>query len=288
LFKGRHKLHNGIDNLTLFARRTVLASLAAGSLSLIRLPYASAANLDRYAAAAAVTADDIAWFRKCRAVWIESEAGAPAVVPGELSFQDLAEFGDSRRPAGPYERLERVLCAFFLHARFEAGHYPLNPRIAHSEAFAGAPDAAAFAVSPDHVRLFRHTNWRASFIDTKRPYGDYQYYEKEMAEILGLAVPKSSGERLPAATETRFRSLHRDMLFVLQAYLQHAGLSPGHYQIPFDGWDTRIDPLCEPVSQARLDAYVRAMDQLRQQTFPNDPAKIVPRFKAASILFGND
>jgi hypothetical protein len=280
-------LRSGINNRAPLSRRTVLARLAAG-LSLIRGANASAANIDRYVAAAGITADDIAWFRKCRAVWIESEAGAPAVVPGDLPFQNLADFGDLGRPRGIYERLERVFCAFFLHARFEAGRYPLNPPIVPAEAFAGAPNLAEFDVSADHLRLFRHTNWRAAFVDTKRPYGDYQYYELEMAQILGLPGPTSNSGRLPAQTEAQLQALHHDMLFVLQAYLQHAALTPGHYQIPFDGWGTRISPLCVPVSQARLDAYVHAMDQLRQQTFPDDPAKVVPRFKAASLLFGND
>lgn len=248
--------------------------------------HAQAASIDRYVSPVDITADDIGWFRACRSVWIESEAGAPAAVPAEVSFQALGEFGDGR-PREVYERLERVLCAFFLHSRFASGRYPLNPRVAPTEAFAGAPDLSAFDVSPDRLRLFRHTSWRTLIIDTKRPYGDYQAYEIEMAEILRLPIPPGD-ERLPRETEARMQALHRDMLFVLQAYLQHAELMPGRYQIPFDGWETMILPRCTPIPQARLDAYIQAMQRVRQETFPNDPAKVVPRFKAAALLFGSD
>jgi hypothetical protein len=244
--------------------------------------------IERYVSPVDITAEDICWFRACRAVWIESEAGAPAVVPAELSFQALAGFGDRGQPRGPYERLERVLCAFFLHGRFESGLYPLIPRVGSGEAFADAPELAAFDVSPDHLRLFRRTSWGALFIDTKRPYGDCQGFEAEMAEILGLPVLSSSDGRLPPETEARMQALHRDMLFVLQAYLQHAELMPGHYQIPYDGWDTWIAPGCNPIPQVRLDAYIHAMEQVRHQSFPNDPAKVGPRFKAAALLFGAD
>ncbi len=200
-------------------------------------------------------------------------SGRAGCSGAELSVQALAEFGDLGRPRDLYERLERVLCAFFLHGHFASGLYPLNPRVAAREAFTGAPDLAAFDVSPDHVRLFHRTNWRALFIDTKRPYGTYQAFEVEMAEILGLPPPSNSDERLPPETERRMQMLHRDMLFVLQAYLQHAELVPWHYQIPYDGWETWILPRCNPIPRARLDAYVAAMEQLKHQTFPDDPAK---------------
>jgi hypothetical protein len=269
-------------------RRAAFASLIAGGIAMIRQSNARQANIDRYVSPVDITADDISWFRLCRSVWIESEAGAPAVVPAELSLQALADFGDRGRPRAVYERLERVLCAFFLHGRFVSGLYPLNPRVVLSEAFAGAPDLAALNVSTDHVRLFRHTNWRSLFIDTKRPYGNSQGYEAEMAEILGLPAPSNGQARLPLVTEARMQTLHRDMLFVLQAYLQHAELVPGHYQIPFDGWETWILPRCKPIPQTRLEVYVQEMEQLRQQTFPNDPTKVGPRFKAAKHLFGAD
>jgi hypothetical protein len=199
----------------------------------------------------------------------------------------MADFADNGRPRDVYERLERVLCTFFLHGRFMSGRYLLNPPVFSSEAFAGAPDLAAFEVSPDHVRLFCHTSWRTSFIDTKRPYGDFQAYEIEMAQILGLPLPPGN-ERLPPPADARMHALHHDMLFVLQAYLQHAELIPGRYQIPFDGWKTWVLPRCEPIPQARLDAYIHAMEQFRDQTFPNDPAKVGPRFKAARLLFESD
>lgn len=63
------------------SRRAVLACFVAGGLAPMQSRCAGAASAERYTSPVEIKADDIAWFRACRSAWIESERGAPAVVP---------------------------------------------------------------------------------------------------------------------------------------------------------------------------------------------------------------
>jgi hypothetical protein len=283
----RARSHDQDRGKTPFTRRAALGGIMAGGLVMMQRTDAGAASSDRYVSPVEITADDIAWFRKCRSVWVESESGAPAAVPGGLSVLELSDAAETNRYRDVFERLERTLCAFFLHALFEKGRYPLAPLVPPEEAFADAPELAVIDVRPEHLLLFSQTNWRGPFIDGKRPYGNYTYYVAEMAKILSIPVPlnKDGRARLPAEMEAQLGALHHDMLFVLQAYLQHADLAPGRYLIPFDGWLTMILPRCQPVTQSQMDAYVSAMNPIIRQKFPDSPSNIVPRFKAAGLLF---
>jgi hypothetical protein len=210
-------------------------------------------------------------------------AGAPGVAAPGLSMADMAELA-SRRLADVADRLERTLCAFFLHARFTGGRCALEPPVQRPDAFAGAPELSSFDVTANHLRLFQKTSWSsAPVIDSKRPYGTTDYLG-DAARAFGIPVPPDPLE-FPPDTQAQLQGMHHDVLFVLQAYLQHAEFDPGRYVIPFDGWDLWIQPLCQPVPQARVDAYVAAMHRLMQQDFPGDPGKVTPRFRAAKILW---
>jgi hypothetical protein len=180
--------------------------------------------------------------------------------------------------------MERTLCAFFLYGRFASGRYALVPPVPRSEAFADAPDLYSFDVTANHLRLYQKTSWReAPLVDSKRPYGTTDNLG-DVARIFGIPVPPDP-EEFPPDTEAQLRRLHHEVMFVLQAYLQHAELEPDRYVIPFDGWDLWIQPLCRPVPQAQVEAYVAAMQRLMQQDFPGDPGKVTPRFRAAKILW---
>jgi hypothetical protein len=273
-------------------RRTVLGGLIAGGFSpMIRSASGNAgvADFERYPSPVEITADDIAWFRECRSAWIESECGAPAVVPARMSLQEAASALDGDpRMADVLHRLERTLCAFCVHGRFAPGHYVLAPPVPASEGFAGARELAEFDVSADHVKLLQRTDWRAPTINSKRPYGVASYCEIDVARIVGIPLPPlRDGEDLPAELDARLTALHHDLLFVLQAFLQHAELAPGRYRIPFNGWDD-LRPRCQPATQARVDAYVQTWEHLRRQTFPDRPAMVVPIMQASQMLFGLD
>ena len=57
--------------------------------------------------------------------------------------------------------------------------------------------------------------------------------------------------------------------------------------IPFDGWDF-IRPRCRPLTQARMEAYLRAWEQIRRQRFAKDSDAVVPVMRAAELLYAAD
>jgi hypothetical protein len=275
-----------------FDRRAMLGGLIAGGvLPMIQSASGNAgvADVERYPSPIEITADDIAWFRECRSAWIESESGAPAVIPARLSLQEAADaLDDDPRMADLLGRLERTLCAFCVHGRFAPGRYALAPPVPPSEGFPSARELTEFDVSTDHIRLLQRTDWRGSIINPKRPYGGASYCEIDVARIVGIPLPPlRDGEDLPAELHAPLTALHHDLLFVLQAFLQHTELVPGRYRIPFNGWD-HLRPRCQPATQARIDAYVQAWERLRRQTFPDRPAMVVPVMQASDVLFRLD
>jgi len=212
-----------------------------------------------------ITTEDITWFRACRSAWLNTESGAPTIVPGDMPAEEFAELEledlnfeqmYDKELSAVLSRLERIVCAFFLNARFTAGSYSLRR----------APDSrTSFVVTDDHIRLLRLANWRAAAIDGKRPYGDYTHYTIDMARTLGLPVTRNADtgyDEIGAEAEVRMKALHREMLFVLQAYIEHAELSPGRWLIPYEGWDG-VDgifgPRCAPPTAAQVAAYQRAI-----------------------------
>jgi hypothetical protein len=85
-------------------------------------------------------------------------------------------------------------------------------------------------------RLLHAAGWRGLAVDVKRPYGERRFYELDMAEILGEAIPSvaqgadpDDGPELPAEQERRLRGLHTGLGAALQALLRHTPIAPGSY-----------------------------------------------------------
>lgn len=210
-----------------------------------------------------ITGDDIAWLRRGRAVWARLESGAPAIVPPDVDAQAYIDghlaYSTPGSSARKPERLEPILCAFFLNATFLPGRYDLDPPVAEIGAD-GAPSgsvSSTIEVTTDHLTLLKHSLWNGPLMDGKRPYGTRSFYEADMAELLGHRVPKGAdGEiRLPDAEQRRDRTMHHAMLAVVQAYIQHAQFEPGGYVVPRDGWAAPFHPLCRPVTSQQVADY---------------------------------
>jgi hypothetical protein len=239
---------------------------------------AAAAPSWRYFDPVTITADDIAWFRACRSTWIDCESGAPAIIPGDMT---LAAYGNAfdEPSSSVVARMERLSCAFFLHAAFGPGRYPFRKPL---------QGRRAFKVSADHIRLLQTTNWRTGTIDCKRPYGDYTHFEIDMARAVGLPVTRSAEgyDEIGTKGEARMDVLHKEMLFVLQAYIEHAVLAPGQWFIPYDGWDGIVMPRCVPVGDAQVADYKASMAAIAMKGIFETPYDlVVPNIRASAALF---
>lgn len=253
------------------SRRTLgLAGLFVGFTSGVR-----ALDAPRLRSPIQLSADDIAWFRSCRSLWVEGENGAPAVYGPGMTPEGLETI--SGEDLAAYEaRLEPILCAFFLHASFAPGRYRLGaPRDGQEE----------IEVMQDDVTLMRHANWRTFAIDNKRPYGDFTNYPIDMARALGIPIgkdPVRGYATIPDEEDARMVTLHRKSELVLQAYIEHAALVPGAWAIPEDGWGGIVFPRGRPVSAAAVASYRAAVGTARAIS-----ADITPRLKAQEALFGS-
>lgn len=256
----------------IYALSVTHTGLAATKDSPLRYPYPNPYDL---------TTDDIAWFRNCLSLWIDSEAGAPGIFGPGLTPETIMSVSSEVYSAFE-RRIEPIQCAFFLHATFKPGRYALSGDKADAPGF--------LDVTETDIRLLKRTSWRAFTIDPKRPYGNLTNYPVEMAQALGLPV-SINGQgyfETDPDTEQELVVLHRKSQFVLQAFIEHAELASGPWFIPFDGWQAIISPRCVPVGQAAIDRYTAAMAVLAARA-KNEAAAdlVVPLINASSALFAS-
>lgn len=202
-----------------------------------------------------ISAEDIAWFRTLRAVWVTVESGAPGIVPLETdAFFAEMEDANSRM----FRRYEATVCAFFLGARFTPDTYSL----AHP-----VDGVDRVVVEAMHLRLLRFANWRNGVIDGKRPYGSYTDYPIEMAEIVGRPIVRGVDgiDRISDRDRAELETLHRSLTVVVQAYIEHAALAPGPHVVPAGGFEPYIRPRFLPVGAAQSARY---RDHLAQSASP--------------------
>jgi hypothetical protein len=200
--------------------------------------------------------------RNAVVLWAPVESGAPAVVISPLQIGDGEEqptpavYADIARRAGlPMSNpptaaekqqvddlvadLPEALAQLLAHGRLEAGTYryenplvelPFASKMLPPEIAALAKErVVSFALTGRHVALLRHARWRGLFMNPKRPYGDFTYFELDMAEILGEQVARTADGKLPDKEEQRLWKLHTETLPALQLYLQKASITPGDY-----------------------------------------------------------
>ncbi|WP_099025764.1 hypothetical protein [Mycolicibacterium palauense] len=168
--------------------------------------------------------------------WDGTEAGAPCFPPDwELRSEDLhllriaAEYGTC--PAGryPYRRPPR--------------DFEFSPYVAE------LPDESVFEFTDRHRTLLAAMMWELSDpyfdkdipgADPKRPYGDFTFYQLEMALSLGLIPAQKPADHDPMTTEIveAMTQLHGQMQPALQVFLAHFELTEGEVFVGEDwgGW----------------------------------------------------
>jgi sulfur relay (sulfurtransferase) DsrC/TusE family protein len=162
--------------------------------------------------------------RRVRFSWNVTEVGAPRVDEEQPygSPDPLRDLAQSLGEASVTELAKRhadmtdVLNKFFRRAELEPGTYQIDGR--------------EFALNIDHLTLvpeliFDWDNegdvWPTPSVDPKRPYGNYTFFQKEMALYLGWL--KEGQERELTDDEiSRLTDLHHEMLDALRVVATYA------------------------------------------------------------------
>ena len=164
--------------------------------------------------------------------WDGTEVGAPCFGPDwELEPDDVhllriaTEFGSC--PAGTY-----------LYGRPPADHE-------YSFFVEELPEECGFVFTDTHRALLAKMSWELSDpyldeeipgADPKRPYGDFTFYQLEMALHLGLIPAQKPADRDPMTPQIvdAMTDLHFQMQPALQVFLHHFALADG---LVFSGED---------------------------------------------------
>jgi len=193
-----------------------------------------------------ITAADLAAVRELPVMWSPTESGAPAVY--DFSKKNL------NMSTSAYRRAMRVAEVLIQLGELPPGHYeydsPLDPGDLATQPFVQhrlaqvSGNRVAIDATDAHLKLMRGavTNLiddggrdTGVEIDPKRPYGDMTYFEIDMSRILGIPAegpPRTDYPELRDFTKPqrqKFRELHEQMEPVLQVFLKHATLAPGHF-----------------------------------------------------------
>jgi hypothetical protein len=193
-----------------------------------------------------ISAADLAAVRALPVMWSPTESGAPAVY--DFSRKKLSISTDA------YRRAMRVAEVLIQLGELEPGRFEYEstldpddlaaqPFVQHRRAEV-VGNRVTIQVTDAHLKLLRAADTNlvdnggrdiGVEIDPKRPYGDMTYFEIDMARILGISAegpPRADHPELREFSEPqlqRFRELHEQMEPVLQVFLQHAQLAPGHF-----------------------------------------------------------
>lgn len=261
-----------------FLLLAVLAACNSGSLN----DDAAILSSERFPSPIALTQTDIDWFRGSGVAWVFAESGAPAIIVPTLSLEAHGQLYEGDEAARlTLRKFERVFMSFAVYARLKAGRYSINPKQIVGDMPAGLSSRTEFELTQEHIDLIRNAWWRHAYIDFKYPYGSYRYYEAEMALKLGKDVAKNraTGEfELSESDEKKYQILHKELMFVLQAFVQHAEIEPGKYQLPVDGWSSSFVRLAPP-SEAQVASYIENAVSLKRKFSNGQGDKVIDWMK---------
>lgn len=114
-------------------------------------------------------------------------------------------------------------------------------------------DGGTARVTAEQIKLQQHFNFidqiesAKTGVDPKRPYGDFECWELDMAEALGERVlgdeESACEDSFTAAQHRRFQLLHESMLGFVRALLAHGKLTRRRYKA--DGMMIGVWEKCE-------------------------------------------
>lgn len=165
--------------------------------------------------------------RRVRFSWNTAEVGSPRADEEQPYgspdlLRSLADaLGEASVPelAKQHADMTGALNKFFRWAELKPGTYEVDGR--------------AFILTAEHLKLapelvFDWDNegdpWPTPSVDPKRPYGNYTFFQKEMALHLGW-FKESEGRELTDAELSRLTALHHEMLDALRVIAARATVS---------------------------------------------------------------
>lgn len=194
--------------------------------------------------------------KRLRPFWANVEAGGIFMITGAdrtvyreflKEFYHLPEVADATTDDGRIQCVTTLLTDdidfFFRVWKLRPGPYELENyhRFGEDSVGGGIGEGIpylpkerkfVFEVTHEHLKLKRHMNTQARLgyievIDPKRPYGDNSYtgIPDDMAYALGegpMPDERENFDELPDEQIQRYRKLHAEMLFAVQAYWEYA------------------------------------------------------------------
>lgn len=168
--------------------------------------------------------------RKVKISWDGTEIGAPC-------FDLSREYS---------QEMLYALQIAFLFGELEPGSYPYNKPEGEFVEYSPLvveemPRTSIFHFSSDHRELLRQSSiedsevgWDGETVpgcDPKRPYGNFTYYQLEMAQHLGrpTTVNDEGNHEISEETEEELTRLHHSMQAAWQVFLENFELQPGDY-----------------------------------------------------------
>lgn len=164
--------------------------------------------------------------RSLKVGWDITEVGAPCLGPKEYPKDCLA-----------------ALQVAVLYGQLEPGLYNYERPPADHEVslmVEKLPQRSQFHFTSEHRILLKHMQWEMSDpyfenqvpgCDPKRPYGNFTFYQLEMARHLGRIPQKapreSDNQGMTPQLVTEMTELHHQMQPALQVFLDHFVLKPG-------------------------------------------------------------
>ena len=199
-----------------------------------------------------LTPELIAKIRVAHALWLPVEAGAPIVYVGKLPDR-LDQLGEE-----PDAEAEEVLqgaeillshgsllpatytLSNFWKNYFPEGQCPIGPDTSACIAIP-ASEQLKFNLTDKHLKLLRQANVSGGGFNPKRPYGDMTYYYLDIAAVVGMKTHPSKDSEQEKFSKDQLKELdelHGEMLFTVQACLEHATIAPGTFvrKSRYDSW----------------------------------------------------
>lgn len=193
--------------------------------------------------------------RQLRAIWVPEESGAPgidaaqpllgtsAALPAAMSILETPHEAVAIRTLAEMGLLASLYCASGKLPAPGPYELPGQLRKAFRDPARGVDSRGIFRLRPEHLLLLRSAHWRVvnaasidevlaegadlwpmPYVDGKRPYGNFTYYQLEMAERLGEPYARApDGKALPdRAKDARLEGLHLETLAALQVAILNA------------------------------------------------------------------